>query len=32
MTYCTDPRATWWQGMARRFKDMAYFGVRALWT
>jgi hypothetical protein len=32
MTYCTDPRATWWQGMARRFKDTAYFGVRALWT
>jgi hypothetical protein len=32
MTYCTDPRSTWWQGVARRFKDMAYFGVRALWT
>jgi hypothetical protein len=32
MTYCTDPRATWWQGMARRLKDTAYFGVRALWT
>jgi hypothetical protein len=32
MTYCTDPRSTWWQGMARRFKDTAYFGVRALWT
>ena len=32
MTYCTDPRSTWWQGTARRFKDTAYFGVRALWT
>ncbi len=32
MTYCTDPRATWWQGAARRLKDTAYFGLRALWT
>lgn len=32
MTYCTDTRATWWQGMGRRFKDTAYYGVRALWT
>jgi hypothetical protein len=32
MTYCTDPRARWWQGMSRRIKDTAYFGVRALWT
>ena len=32
MTYCTDPRARWWQGISRRVKDTAYFGVRALWT
>jgi hypothetical protein len=32
MTYCTDPRALWWQGVSRRIKDTAYFGVRALWT
>jgi hypothetical protein len=32
MTYCTDPRARWWQGVSRRVKDTAYFGVRALWT
>lgn len=32
MTYCTDPRARWWQGVSRRIKDTAYFGLRALWT
>jgi hypothetical protein len=32
MTYCADPRARWWQGVSRRIKDTAYFGVRALWT
>lgn len=32
MTYCTDPRALWWQGVSRRVKDTAYFGVRALWS
>jgi hypothetical protein len=32
MTYCTDPRATWWQGWSRRLKDTAFFGLRALWT
>jgi 2OG-Fe(II) oxygenase superfamily len=32
MTYCTDPKARWWQGVSRRIKDTAYFGVRALWT
>jgi 2OG-Fe(II) oxygenase superfamily len=32
MTYCTDPRSRWWQSVSRRFKDTAYFGVRALWT
>lgn len=32
MTYATDPRAHWWQGTARRIKDTAFFGVRALWT
>jgi hypothetical protein len=32
MTYCTDPRSWWWQGMSRRLKDTAFFGIRALWT
>ncbi len=32
MTYCADARATWLQAAARRIKDTAFFGVRALWT
>lgn len=32
MTYCADPRSSAWQGAARRVKDVAFFGVRALWT
>ena len=32
MTYCTDPRNSWLQGAARRIKDTAFFGIRALWT
>jgi hypothetical protein len=32
MTYCEDPGSLWWQGIARRIKDTAFFGVRALWT
>jgi 2OG-Fe(II) oxygenase superfamily len=32
MTYCTDPRLTWRQGWSRRLKDIAFFGIRALWT
>ncbi len=32
MTYCEDPRSLWWQGVVRRIKDTAFFGVRALWT
>src|SRR3984957_16563894 len=32
MTYCNDPRAPWWQAAARRVKDTAFYGVRALWT
>jgi len=32
MTYCTDPRAQWWQAASRRIKDTAFFGIRALWT
>jgi len=32
MTYCTDARCWWWQEVARRLKDTAFFGVRALWT
>jgi hypothetical protein len=32
MTYCTDPRNSLAQGVARRIKDTAFFGLRALWT
>lgn len=32
MTYATDPGCTLAQGIARRFKDTAFFGIRALWT
>jgi len=32
MTYCTDPRNSVLQGIARRIKDTAFFGIRALWT
>ena len=32
MTFATDPRNTVLQGITRRIKDMAFFGVRALWT
>jgi hypothetical protein len=32
MTYCTDPRASVLQGIVRRGKDMAFFGIRSLWT
>jgi hypothetical protein len=32
MTYCVDPRSTVPQAVARRMKDTAFFGLRALWT
>jgi 2OG-Fe(II) oxygenase superfamily len=32
MTYCTDARASGAQAVARRIKDTAFFGIRALWT
>ncbi len=32
MTYCVNPSATRTQTVQRRFKDIAYFGLRALWT
>lgn len=32
MTFCTRPQASPLKGAVRRFKDIAYFGVRALWT
>ena len=32
MTYCADPRNSTFQGAARRVKDTAFFGLRALWT
>jgi hypothetical protein len=32
MTYCANPRTSRFQSVARRIKDIAFFGVRALWT
>jgi hypothetical protein len=32
MTFCTRPQTSLLKGALRRFKDVAYFGVRALWT
>jgi hypothetical protein len=32
MTFCTRPQTSALKGALRRFKDIAYFGVRALWT
>lgn len=32
MTFATDPRNSPLQGLARRIKDTAFFGIRALWT
>ncbi|QQS53724.1 MAG: hypothetical protein IPM89_12810 [Candidatus Competibacteraceae bacterium] len=32
MTFCTRPQASLLKGAIRRFKDIAYFGVRALWS
>jgi hypothetical protein len=32
MTFCTDPKAPVFKEVARRFKDIAFFGIRALWT
>lgn len=32
MTFCADSRNSAFQGMARRVKDTAFFGLRALWT
>jgi hypothetical protein len=32
MTYCANPSASRVQGVQRRFKDIAYFGLRALWN
>ena len=32
MTFCTDPSTTALQTLERRVKDVAYFGLRALWT
>jgi hypothetical protein len=32
MTFCTDPSATPLQDFMRRGKDVAYFGMRALWS
>jgi hypothetical protein len=32
MTYCAGPRNSALQGVARRVKDTAFFGLGALWT
>jgi len=32
MTFCSDPTAPWFKSLIRRGKDVAYFGIRALWT
>jgi hypothetical protein len=32
MTYCADPRTSLVKSTLRRFKDIAYYGIRALWT
>ena len=32
MTYCAEPRNSAFQGIARRVKDTAFFGLRSLWT
>ena len=32
MTFATDPSSTIVQGVTRRIKDTAFFGLRALWT
>jgi hypothetical protein len=31
MTYCADPRTHWLKEFARRIKDTAFYGIRALW-
>ncbi len=31
MTYCADPRTHWLKEFARRVKDTAFYGIRALW-
>lgn len=31
MTYCADPRTNWLKEFARRIKDTAFYGIRALW-
>ena len=31
MTFCTDPRIHWLKEFARRLKDTAFYGIRALW-
>ena len=31
MTYTTDPRTNWLKEFARRIKDTAFYGIRALW-
>lgn len=32
MTFCTNPKASLVKSTARRIKDTAFFGIRALWT
>ncbi|MCB1921175.1 MAG: hypothetical protein KDJ28_14530 [Candidatus Competibacteraceae bacterium] len=32
MTFCTQPQTSLLKGVIRRVKDIAYFGIRALWS
>lgn len=32
MTYCTNSEASFLQNVTRRFKDTAFYGIRALWA
>jgi hypothetical protein len=32
MTFCTDPTIARLNNAVRKMKDMAYFGIRALWS
>lgn len=32
MTFCTNPETTRFKDVQRRFKDIAYLGIRALWS
>jgi hypothetical protein len=31
MTYATDPTISWYKEVIRRCKDVAFYGLKALW-